>query len=153
VFRPIDLIGIANTDVVVTMSEACTSCAVGVVEISNIRASVPPAAGSINNEADLSITSIATFEQQIGGVALIGSTCATGGGTEIPDFTVGGPGGNSGDSFQGSFLYFENNAEIDFAASYYIFPTAFLSDGAVRSTHNVLWSGAGVSNAAGLFFI
>lgn len=152
VWNPLDLIGIANTDVVVTASEALTSCAVGVVEISNIRSFVPPASGTVNNDADLSIGSISGHENQIGGVCLVGSTCATGGGTEIPDFDEANT-ASAHDGFRSQLLYFENNAEIDFAAAYYIFPTAFLSDGSARSTHRVSWSGAGVHNKAAVFFI
>lgn len=153
VWNPLDLIGIANTDVVVTASEALTSCAVGVVEISNIRSFVPPASGATSNESnDLSISTIAAHEEQIGGVVLLGSTCATGGGTEIPNFETN-PANNSHDAFRSTLLYSENNAEIDFAAAYYIFPTVFLHDAGARFTCKFSWSGAGNSSHAGLYFI
>lgn len=156
-WNPADLAGIANTDVAVTWSEAITSCAVGIVEVSNVRGF--GAAGTMSATGTGLITGalspIGSADQVIGGAVIMGSTCATGGGTELPEF-----GFNTGalltgtDSFNPTTLYEGNNAEIDFAAAYYILPT-YQYPGATprRFEPAVSWSGAGAGDAAAVWIV
>lgn len=151
------LAGIANTDVVVTWSEAITACAVGIVEVSNIRLSGAAASGSGQGTGTINValTGFTESETCVGGVAVVGSTCVTGGSTEFPEWAYSNAASIYTESFAPIQLYHESNAEIDFAAAYYVVGSVsgVSPGGTLRLSPSVAWSGAGNGDAAGIFIL
>lgn len=147
-----DLAGIANTDIVVTWSEAVTSCAIGVVEVSNLRSFGVLASGSAFGASNLAVTvtGVADEEAVIGGVVLFCSTCVTGASTEFPSFEIAGAAVPPADGFEPCQIYHESNAEIDFAAFYYLISSVDLG-GADRSRFQGNWSGAGQADVVAVY--
>lgn len=143
-----DLAGIANTDVVVTASEAITGCAIGVIAIDNMGATFELGAGNDvtgtgiqNNEVNVNqndpVASVACM--------LYVTTCATGGGTERVQFSPELASTASGvHNFE--LLYEKSNAEFDYAAAFAVFPGWIppnIGANPIFGGVNLDWSGTG----------
>lgn len=154
-WRSEQLAAIANTDVIVTPTETCTACAVGVLEIDNVRSSRSTAEGIAQTAGDINIsTGINTDVGIIGGVVIMGISCVTGGGTETPSFINRTASTPPLDAFEPDTLYFGNNAELDFAAAVFQSPTVFFYSGlAARQGVGANWSGAGGGDGNAIYIV
>lgn len=143
---------IANTNVVVTFSEAVTTCAIGVMSIDNlsyvrssgIGTSSSTGTGAINVGG--SSTSVENGIRHV--AAIMASTHATGGGTA--HITVDPYRGSSGDgTWQPTILYEGSNAEMDFAGAWTFIPGIALGpiNSAFLPGFTVDWSGAAAFDA------
>lgn len=139
--------GLANTDIVVTMSEAVTGCAIGVLLINNIGVFAGLTSGSTTSTGVMATapTSGDTIDRNPG--MIIASTCATGGGTEQVAFFIGEAGTSSRTQVVSpTLLYEKSNANFDYAAAWTYAP----GYGGGLSTEsfacNVSWSGAGAGD-------
>lgn len=146
VFYPKDLEGITNTDIVVVMSEAVTTCAVGVLiaenfgVINNTNSSASTATGAMS---DTITGGLATYE--FGALCIGGSTCATGGGTE--KFASEAQESSTGTGHANHHVLYDfGNAEMDCAAFYTWMP-AYPRDNVVFRVRSS-WSGAGNGDQA-----
>lgn len=142
-----DLQNITNTDVVVTFSKAVTACAIGVLLIDNVYGlrSGGIATSSTTGTAAVNVLgSTTSLQNSSNGLASIaGSTCATGGGTELPQWDRY-PGGGGGGGIAPIHLYEGSNAEIDFSAAWTYTPANGLDSGtAFWPGFRLDWSGTG----------
>ena len=146
--------GITSTDVVVTFSEAVTSCAIGVVLIDNIGLIIDlgPSTAQDAGTGTMQITiTPALANSTSDAVILFGSTCATG--TETVQFNSDNTGLATSIGCQGmpiNTLYDSSNAEIAFAAGWTWIPA--YPAGAFNS-FTIVWSGTGACDAVASAFI
>lgn len=153
VFNPSTLDAITTTDVVVTMSEAVTGCAIGIISIDNVcsvsrLAHHPGSSGS--GVLDITLSTLDDTRVKRYCCAIFATTCVTGGGTEHAIFDPVGT-GVAPPTTQTQFLYEGNNAEFDFAACFCI----CMQDipGSETSLEMYCsWSGTGQGDAIGAAF-
>lgn len=142
--------GISNTNVVVTMSKAVTSCAIGVISIENISytrdAGIGTGTGQTATGSAVGTggTTTSTDNSVVGLGLLSASTHATG--LETVQFTVR-PDNQSGCQ-EPYLLYDQSNAEIGFAAAWTYSPNypslnVLTSAGGGMNNSRVDWSGSG----------
>ena len=146
--------GIANTDVVVVWNEAVTSCAVGIIEITNLTCYAALASGSAQGTGAVNapIINLADSSRFSGGIAIFGSSCVTGGGTETPEFNLIAGTTQPLDAMNPTLLYHGNNAELDFAAAFSLVTGTFHDPiSTVRLGASVSWSGTGAGDLVGIY--
>lgn len=117
VFDTAAIAGITNTDIVVVMSEAVTSCAIGVllVEGLGVLHVIATTFGTSLNSG-LSPIPAATEHQQLCVVEIIAATNI---GVAVPQFTTGAAGATQGSALCAPILLYEGvTAEHGFAAAY-----------------------------------
>lgn len=138
---------IANSDIVVTFSEAVTACAIGVLAIENIglnnrvSGSASTATGTLSDTIAANLTLYETHPY-----CIIGLTCATGtGGTELSQSTADTSSTGSG-QVSHMFLYEGHNAEIDYACWWTYLPQ--YPGGNVPFRVVSAWSGTGAGDQA-----
>ena len=149
-WRTDQLQGIANTDIVVTFSEAVTHCAIGVMSVENLSLCVRVAGAASNTftgTGTLTLGPTMTVENiDFGLVGIFAASCVTGGGTE--GFSVkSGIGGTPP-----NILSAGSTAEMDYAAAWSRSPQW---NGANDKPIEFLasWSGAGAGDAACAIFM
>lgn len=142
-----NLSAIANTDVVVTMSEAITGCAIAMIRVENI--GVAQTAG-INFTAtgtgalDLVGTQSSNVINAPQGFFIFATTNATGGGTEHMQWNILG----SHAGYQMQMLYEGSNAEFDYGAFFVIIPQyCGLSTTDTVAEFQLGWSGTGAGDS------
>lgn len=149
-FDTASLDGITNTDVVVTWSGAITGCAIGVLLVEN--AGVLTLIGS---PTGVTGTGVLTTTATHGGsldrhtVAILASTCATGGGTEKVQFYIGEATSSFTPCHAPTLLYEKSNANFDYAACWSFAPGYFSAN---AFTFNTTWSGTGAGDACLITF-
>ena len=148
------LADITNTDFSITFSEAITSCAVAFLEITGLGLDVSDVNGAYaavgTGLLSATITDDTSLNNNPAGMlmkrlAIFGSTCVTGGGTEL--FSVA-PGTAFNTSTGGvTILYADSNAEIDYAGGYCIADyTAETSAVGKTVSLDANWSGSGAGD-------
>lgn len=145
-FNTDDLDQITNTDIAVTFSEAITGCAIGVVLIENVGVTVGPSANSstsANVMSSVPTPAVASTDRNM--YLLIGTTCATGGGTESLQFYIGEATSTVSPHVAPMLLYAGSNANFDYGAAWTYAP-GYSAD--VGYGINTTWSGAGVGDVA-----
>lgn len=155
-FWPTDVLqGISSTDIGVTFGETVSGCAVGVLSINNV--------GIVDNGgATGTRTAVGTGELTLtpGPTAMdveepfhlliVGSTCITGGGTEV--FSMRSGASNFGGS-EPIFLYEGSNAEFDYAAAWMLNGQHSATGGSSPFSAIVGWSGTGACDAVCADFV
>lgn len=140
--------GITTTDVVVTFSEAITSCAISILVVSNI--GVQNSFGSVANNGTGVFTaapSVTAFAAETFPVFILGSTCVTAAGGETVSFSPL----NSG-CVAPMLLYEASHAEATFAAAWTYSPQ-WNAGNTVPLDMNVSWSGAGAADCTGVCIV
>lgn len=145
--------GITSTDIAVTWSEAITACAIGVLLVSNlglcqfVNSATAAATTALDLAPAASVTGFDTFA-----IAICGSSCATGGGTETARIThaTTGSGQVNGDSCP-ILLYSNSNALLDYCA-FWSYSQQYLGD-VVPFRMTVNWSSTGNSDAVMATFV
>jgi len=142
------LSALANTDIVVTFSEAVTGAAIGVICVTNIGPLQVVGSNNGTGAGSLLLGVGATTSQANSTYpfAIVVSTCATGGGTER--FQVDAVNSAIADSHgaaQIELLYEKSNAEFDYGAAAMICQQ-YSYNLAVIMEVDVNWSGAGVAD-------
>lgn len=135
------LAGITNTDIVVRTTEAVTSCAIGVLSMSNIIEAQFIGSNSGTGTAAVSLQpTIAATQMPSGLVSIIGMTASDQ--TESPSINCG----ISGGTFEPILLYHESNAEMGYAAYWAKYPCLNSSN---ESGIGFIcdWDGAGTHDA------
>lgn len=136
--------GITNTDIAVTWSTAITGCAIGVLLVENA-AWLNNAGGT--NGVGTGVVSAGSALGVSGNASnmlgIWGSTCATGGSTEQPQFYIGEATSTFSPMYAPTLLYQKSNANFDYAAAWSYAPGYFWSGGFAM---NVTWSGTGAGD-------
>jgi hypothetical protein len=142
------LAGITNTDIVVTWGEAVTSCAIGVMTVTNIAFNgASGLSGLATNSGNINFTITPAITATMNhAVTILVASCNTGGGTERPQFEIV----DSNLAMSPILLYEGSNAELDFAAAYAIIPGHSAGNGL---TFRTTWSGTGTGDAVGVVLI
>jgi hypothetical protein len=140
---------IANTDVVVTFSEAVTSCAVGLLLVEGIGYPVLIGADSATSTSTIGLASTPTgSELMLQAVQIVPASCVTGGGTEFPEWDNGWNGASRQSQFpEFTQLYHGSNAEMDFACAYSVVSTNAGANPSASFAVTVRWSGTGAGDA------
>lgn len=143
------LFGITNTDVVVTWSEAVTSCAVGVLLVNCMSLAAVPAGATATGTGDLSLAINASLTSMDGlnTCAIAGATCA--GETETCDWRVSAAGANEAPVM----LYEGSNAEMAWSGAWSRMSQYQGGNGAATANMTASWSGAGAGDAAGIIVL
>lgn len=148
----------ANTSGSIVFSEAVTSCAVGIISVSNI--SYPTVLGSgtdVGTGTLFCYSNMSTSQMERwnkNGVVICGSTLATAAGTEFPDWGFQTTNTVTMIAHHPIQLYHEGNAEIDCAAAYWIIPSAHFKIGDLVANRGTLaWSGTGAGDQANIFLM
>jgi hypothetical protein len=150
IFSTDSLAGITSSDVVVTMSEAVTGCAIGVVEVENVSTYGTVTSGSGLSSgiisADLVAPSLAVTDRNM--LILAASTCLVG--TETAQFYFAEQISTTSSFFAPQLLYDLSTANYAYAASW-----AYSSQYIASNTNRINCSWSDVSQAdmaAALFY-
>lgn len=151
-WRTADIVNITNTDIVVTMTEAVTGCAIGVLRIDNIGTAQKSGTNSGNvgtGEISQSVNqNQAAVSSNHGLFGILVSTCATGGGTERfqVDHIIGSD--TTHRNGMGLLMLYEgSNAEFDYGAAFVYLPQYVSSEVTAPLFIGAQWSGAGAGDA------
>lgn len=136
---------ITTTDVVVTFTEAVTSCAICLLSVYNVpNLSVADSSDTATSgTGDLVLNtgqgSANTFYVDGPNWVVSASTCATGGGTETPEVNIV----TQSSIYHPTLLYQRSNAEMDYAAWFTWSPQYNADNRFGWAGQTVSWSGAG----------
>lgn len=140
------LAGITNTNVVVTASEAVTSCAIGVVSVENFylaNTTTPASASGTATGATNVSTTLNNDSPTLNYCSLVGSTCTTANLAETPIWSPST--GNTNGSFAPIMLYEGGDANMSYSAAFQVAPGYCANQGAAMRLD---WSGAGAFDFA-----
>lgn len=113
-----DLRSITTGDIVVTFSEAVTSCAVSLLEVENVGIFASVGSGSTQGTGELGVFVVPSLEAADRSLLVVlAGTCA---GVEDALFTLPGSAGGGAGMEYPKFLYGSSNAEMSFAAAWAI---------------------------------
>lgn len=150
-----ELSNAANTNGSIVFDEAITSCAVGIIAVSNIAYRTPMGSGAGVSAGGSVVISVANTAAQMEqwirkGIVIVGSTCAVN--TEAPDWDF-----FASASLQGRkpvVLYESSSAEIAYSAAYYLMESPiFAPSNLVVTNAACTWNGAGAGDGAGIFLM
>lgn len=137
------LAGITNSDVVVTFSEAVSSCAVVIMLVDNVGVATPIATGVTAAVSQTPALDVADMNMFMLGVA----TSATASGAETVAF--GNLQATNGGGYWPEWLYEGSNSVMTWAGAIVFFPGY---NGGQRTEFRPTWSGAGTSDSVVAMF-